>query len=290
MATSFNRSQQNVGNIVLLEHINLKHPDQQLATLFYIVGLQFTRDPYLLVGLDNMWVNLGRHQFHLPTHPSQAQVLRGHVGIIVPDLDDIEQSLQSVAPALAHTRFEVSRHSGHLDVWCPWGNHLRCYAASSELGSTELGIAYIECLVGRGNAAPIAEFYRHIFGASTNLIERDSATTAAVAMGPQQMLYFRETTEAVPAYDGHHIQIYIADFSGPYEKLRERELITRETDEYEWRFIDIVDIESHDVLFQIEHEVRSMTHPLFNRPLVNRNPQQNNRHYVRGQDAFRGTY
>jgi hypothetical protein len=36
--------------------------------------------------------------------------------------------------------------------------------------------------------------------------------------------------------------------------------------------------------------VRSLTHPLYARPLVNRNPAQTNRDYVRGHDAFRGTY
>ena len=43
-------------------------------------------------------------------------------------------------------------------------------------------------------------------------------------------------------------------------------------------------------LFQIEHEVRSMKHPLFNRPLVNRNPGVTNMNYQLGQDAFRGAY
>ena len=40
------------------------------------------------------------------------------------------------------------------------------------------------------------------------------------------------------------------------------------------------------MLFEIEHEIRSMTHPLYNRPLVNRNPHQTNRHYILGGDAW----
>jgi hypothetical protein len=40
----------------------------------------------------------------------------------------------------------------------------------------------------------------------------------------------------------------------------------------------------------VEHEVRSLKHPLFARPLVNRNPAISNVGYVRGQDSFRGTY
>ena len=36
-------------NIRLLEHVNLTQPDQRLATLFYVVGLGLTRDPYMMV-------------------------------------------------------------------------------------------------------------------------------------------------------------------------------------------------------------------------------------------------
>jgi hypothetical protein len=64
---TFDRRQQDIGNIVGLEHVNVRVPDQQIATLFYVVGLGLTRDPYLMVGLDNMWINAGQSQFHLPT-------------------------------------------------------------------------------------------------------------------------------------------------------------------------------------------------------------------------------
>ena len=73
---------EDVGNIVGLEHVNLTVPDQSTATAFYVGALGGTRDPYLMVGLDNMWVNLGDQQFHLPTN--EAQQLRGHVGLVVP--------------------------------------------------------------------------------------------------------------------------------------------------------------------------------------------------------------
>jgi hypothetical protein len=40
------------------------------------------------------------------------------------------------------------------------------------------------------------------------------------------------------------------------------------------------------VLFTIEHEVRSMKHPLYMRPLINRNPAQNIMRYAPGSDAW----
>jgi hypothetical protein len=63
-----------------------------------------------------------------------------------------------------------------------------------------------------------------------------------------------------------------------------------ETDQHEWRFQWITDPQDDRKLFQIEHEVRSMKHPLFNRPLVNRNPGITNTSYIAGHDSFRGTY
>jgi hypothetical protein len=40
------------------------------------------------------------------------------------------------------------------------------------------------------------------------------------------------------------------------------------------------------MLFTIEHEVRSLKHPLYMRPLVNRNPSQNIMRYSPGYDAW----
>jgi hypothetical protein len=40
------------------------------------------------------------------------------------------------------------------------------------------------------------------------------------------------------------------------------------------------------VLFTVEHEVRSMTHPLYARPLVNRNAAISNRNYRPGHEAW----
>ena len=57
------RPSQDVGNILLLEHLNVTVPDQETATTFYVTGLGFTRDPYMMVGSDNMWINVGRQQF-----------------------------------------------------------------------------------------------------------------------------------------------------------------------------------------------------------------------------------
>ncbi len=283
---SFDRATQDVGNIALLEHVNLTQPDQGPTTLFYIVALGGTRDPYLMVGLDNMWVNFGRQQLHMPSRDPQPQRLRGTMGFVVPDLEALKARLVRVAPRLAGTQFAWRDCGTHVEASCPWGNRVRCHAPAPEYGDAELALAYVEFDVPPGSAAGIARFYTEIMGAPATAAEG----RARVPAGRGQALFFAETRDAIPPYDGHHLQVYIADFSGPYEKLKARGLITLETDAHEWRFRQIVDPDGGAALFEIEHEVRSLLHPLYGRPLVNRNPAQSNSRYVRGQDAFRGTY
>lgn len=287
MASSYDRTRQDLGNIVLLEHVNVCIPDQRLATIFYLSGLGLTRDPYLMAGVDNMWVNAGRSQFHLPSRGTQ--VLRGHVGIVMPDLAALKRRLQKVAPLLVETRFAWEERDGAVEATCPWGNRYRCHAPAPEFGDAELAIAYVEFGVPPGTAGGIARFYEAILGAHVELAG-GAEPMAAVSTGAAQRLRFRETSRLLPEYDGHHVQIYVADFSGPHRRLHERGLVTEESDEYQYRFRDLVDPADGRKLFTIEHEVRSLTHPLYARPLVNRNPEQSNRSYARGHDAFRGTY
>jgi hypothetical protein len=278
------RTTQDVGNIVALEHVNVKVPDQQIATLFYVVGLGLTRDPYLMVGLDNMWINIGQQQFHLPT--GMPQVLRGDVGLVIPDFDELPARLKMVERHLKATQFAYTVEDKHVRVVSPWGNVIRCHPPGPAFGEMTLGMPYVEFLVKRGAAKGIAGFYRKALGAPAVVARNGGGTAARVTVGSHQELIFRETAEAIPPYDGHHLQIYISDFSGPHRWLSERKLVTEESNWYQYRFQDIVDPESGRVLFTIEHEVRSLRSPLYLRPLVNRNPAQRQPTYQRGRDAF----
>jgi len=105
-------------------------------------------------------------------------------------------------------------------------------------------------------------------------------------VGYHQELRFCETKGPIPEYDGHHIQVYVQDFSGPYKQLAKRELLTEESNTYQYRWEDIVDIDTNETLFAIEHEIRSMTHPMYARPLVNRNPMQSQQSYQLGGDDW----
>jgi hypothetical protein len=149
-----------------------------------------------------------------------------------------------------------------------------------------LGMPYVEFEVPAGSAEGIVRFYRQILDTSAVVAADGNSRLARVSVGIGQDLLFRETDRPLAPYDGHHIQVYIADFSGPHGRLLERGLVTEESDQHQYRFKDIIDLDSGETLFTIEHEVRSMRHPLYARPLVNRNPTQSNIAYAPGHDAW----
>ena len=275
---------EDVGNIVLLEHVNLQVPDQSIATIFYIVGLGLTRDPYFNFGVRNMWANAGEQQFHLPTRP--IQVIHGHVGLVVPDLELLKERLASVEEPLAASQFHWSVQDDHVAVICPWGNRFRCYAPAPRFGDMALGIAYVEFLIEPERAAAIARFYDQVLAAPAITETSERGTLARIKIGRNQALIFRETDDPAPPYDGHHIAVYVANFSRPYAYLKERGLISEEVRNHQFRFKEIVDPDSRRTVFVIEHEVRSLHHPMFNRVMVNRNPNESARRYRRGRDAL----
>jgi hypothetical protein len=284
MQLHFDRTTEDLGNSIHLEHVNVTVPDQRLATLFYVAGLGLTRDPYLMVSDTNMWVNVGRSQFHLPS--GNAQVLRGHTGIVISGREALLDRLASVAKKLDGTAFAFSEHNDHVEATCPWGNRLRCYEPdAARFGRITLGIPYVEFEVPTGTAQGICNFYPQIMGISAEL-KNDDGAVARVRVGKDQYLQFRETDRPQPEYDGHHVQFYITNFSGPYRRLSERGLISQEDNQYQYRFRDIVDLADGKHLFTVEHEVRSATHPMYLRPLVNRDPAQTNRTYAHGHDEW----
>ena len=275
---------EDVGNIILLEHVNTTIPDQTIATAFYIMGMGFTRDPYLNVGIQNMWVNIGDQQIHMPTRG--AQVLPGHVGIVVPSLESLKGRLESVKDLLKDTQFAFSSEGDHVAVTSPWGNQFRCYEPNPRFGDMRVGIPYVEVNVRRGTADGIVRFYEQVMRAPASVERDDQGASAQVRIGTYQTLIYRETDAEIPPYDGHHIAIYIANFSGPYEWLKERGLIMEDVRNSQFRFKEIVDPESGEHLHTLEHEVRGLFHRMYRREMVNRNADQNMMAYARGGDAL----
>jgi hypothetical protein len=284
MHQKFDRAAEDLGNSIHLEHVNVQVPDQRLAMLFYVSGLGLTRDPYLMTSDDNMWINVGQSQFHLPS--GEAQVLRGHTGLVISGRKALLDRLAAIAKRLQGTKFGFTEHNDYIEATCPWGNRLRCHEPdAARFGRITLGMPYVEFEVPPGSAKAIGEFYSKIMGMPAKL-SNGAGAVVSVQTGKNQHALFRETDRPQGGYDGHHVQIYITDFSGPHRKLAERGLIHSEDNRYQYRFRDIVDPANGKHLFTVEHEVRSVTHPMYLRSLVNRNPAQTNRTFAAGHDQW----
>jgi hypothetical protein len=240
-----------------------------------------------MVSDTNMWINAGRSQFHLPS--GKAQVLRGHTGLVIEGREALLARLAAVAKKLEGTAFAFAEHNDHVEATCPWGNRMRVHEPdAARFGRVTLGIPYVEFDVPAGSAQAICAFYPEIMGMPACLRNGDGKV-AAVKTGRDQHLLFRETDRPQPGYDGHHVQMYITNFSGPYRLLSARDLISSEDNQYQYRFRDIIDPADGRRLFTVEHEVRSATHPMYLRPLINRNPTQTNRTYAEGHDQWAWT-
>ena len=226
----FDRSAEDIGNILNIEHINLTVPDQQIAALFYVSGLGFTRDPYIDFGTFNMWVNAGEQQFHLPKR--EAQKFRGHIVVVVPDLEDLKRRLKFIEKPMTGTEFAYEDKEDHVAVTCPWGNDIRVYPPGS-FGNMSLGIPYAATPVKPGSADAIAKFYRDVFNTPAQKVDDNEGSRAVISMGTNQNFVFQETSGDIAEYDGHHIAIYVSNFSKPHGFLAERGLISEESDQHQ---------------------------------------------------------
>ena len=281
----FDRAAEDLGNSIHFEHVNVTIPDQRLATLFYVAGLGLTRDPYLMVSDTNMWVNVGRSQFHLPdgSAAGAARPYRHrHRRAARRCWSGWRRSRKSWKARRSHSPSitTMSRRSAPGATAC---------AATSRTprasGASRSAFPMSSSTCRPAPRKAICAFYPAIMGMQAEFLNGDGAM-ARVKVGKDQYLQFRETDRRQPEFDGHHVQIYITDFSGPYHRLRERGLISQEDNQYQYRFRDIIDLDGGRHLFTVEHEVRSATHPMFMRPLVNRNPAETNRTYAPGHEQW----
>lgn len=275
----FDRTTQDVGNVLLLEHLNLTVPDQELAALFYVTGLGFTRDPFIDFGTRNMWINAGEQQFHLPK--GEPQRFRGDIGLIVQDRGQLHERLRRIGSALRGTSFEWADAGDHTRVVCPWGNRFHINDQDPD-GAMDLGLAWLDMQVPEDAAPGIARFYRGVMGCAAKV----DGGRAIVRIGRNQSLRFTETAGGIPAYDGHHVAVYVADFSGPHRALATRGHITEESDAHQYRFQALHDPDTGATLAELEHEVRSLHHPMYQRSLVNRNAGMDFFTYRRGRELY----
>jgi hypothetical protein len=250
-----------------------------------VTGLGLTRDPFLNTGARLMWINVGTAQFHLPM--GQPDVLRGVTGLVVPDRVALLDRLTQMRKPLEGTKFDFRESNDGVETVCPWGNRITVHDPDeSRFGRIVLGMPYIEFDVRPGTADRIARFYREVMGALATVVENGGGRRGAGAGGRGSNTGTSAETDAPEQpYDRHHADLHHR-FLRSLSAADQLGLISMEVNDHEYRFKDIIDLDTREVLFTVEHEVRSQTHPLYGRPLVNRNPAQSNRNYKPGHDSM----
>jgi hypothetical protein len=263
-----------------------------------------------------IWASCGASQFHLP-HGDVGQRIPGHIGLRYDSLEGLKKRVQEFGDqkAIFLKDYEIGADPRSqrefvklVDMYdnvfyCragdpvntdkeqpmirpdetnEWGDHATKYG---RIESDCRGVDYVEFLVPKGTAERIALFYESVLDVTTTCVEVEAGMKIAIiAFGnvdqngkAAQSLLFRETTEAIPPYDGHHVAMYVgetaADFEQAYKNTELAGVVwcnQRFSDKAdtlqgakEWkqfRFKDIVDMKTGETIFELEHEMRSVEH------------------------------
>ena len=299
--------------LTLLEHVNLNVPNHSYIIDFYFgllgCGVDPRRAANLMRGTNTVWANCGASQFHLP-HGETPQVIPGVIGLKYDSLEELKQRLNS------HDYKECYESSteladGGIQIVDKYGNVFVCREKqtptmttmkqplvskqdTNEFGTvatkygcdeTECrGIDYVEIKCPQNTADKIALFYDSVLDATTFVVEHNNSKVAIIAFGnvdengrPSQSLLFRETSEVIPRYDGHHLAMYVgtnaADFEQAFKNANTVGIVwvnPRFSDNVmsldgarEWkqfRFKNIVEMETGETILELEHEIRSIEH------------------------------
>ena len=267
-----------IGAMIMMDHVNFQTPNHDMATLFFIGGLGLTRDPYRRADLQNMGINVGLQQFHLPRRERVAgegtPPFQGLIGIVHPDIDGARERLATLEEmgALANSPYQWETVPDGALITSPFGYQLQLHTPGSLDFEKVLGIAYVEVYVPTGSSPRIGAFYEKIVGAPVRLNGQGSEPSAIVYSGPHQELRFVERD--LEDYQTHnmHVSYHVTHYNQLRRELREHDAILGDGQGEVFFFDKIYDPENGETIFQMQNEVRSVYHPDFMRPLINRWP------------------
>eukprot|EP00525_Craspedostauros_australis_P003832 CAMPEP_0198124148 /NCGR_PEP_ID=MMETSP1442-20131203/39262_1 /TAXON_ID= /ORGANISM="Craspedostauros australis, Strain CCMP3328" /LENGTH=406 /DNA_ID=CAMNT_0043783489 /DNA_START=46 /DNA_END=1266 /DNA_ORIENTATION=- len=145
------------------------------------------------------------------------------------------------------------------------------------------GLDFVEIRCPPNTADDIALFYDSVFDATTTVLDVDGKI-AIIGFGdinengqPEQSLLFRESPDTADEYDGHHIAMYVGDsvldFEQAFKNAKLADIVwvnPRFSDDVmdlggarkwkQFRFKDIVNIQTGETIMELEHELRSIEH------------------------------
>jgi hypothetical protein len=93
---------------------------------------------------------------------------------------------------------------------------------------------------------------------------------ATVNVGVNQHFHFVEKRDPSLVKHSNHVAVYLTRYQTVYAELKRRQLLLEPDRKEQFRFAKIIDPDTGEVLFEFEHEMRSLYHPDFLKPLINR--------------------
>ena len=132
---------------------------------------------------------------------------------------------------------------------------------------------YIRLQCPVGSTEGLARFYKHVFDTQSEFRQGAEGLECWVPIGVGQWLIYQEIAAEVP-YDGYHIAIYVNRFVSAYRAARGLGIVwnnprfpnlTYDSEDdairhHEFRILKMVDPESSQVLCEVEHEIRALSH------------------------------
>jgi hypothetical protein len=260
-----------------------------------------------------VWANCGASQFHLPKGET-AQVIPGMIGLRYDSLDGLKQRLEKVKEGVVKSSDLGVDAQGRetLKLVESHGNVFLCRSGGNPVSDVSLnqpiikptesvtwgwiaekygrdmtecqGVDFVEFLCPLGTAHTIASFYENVLDATTSVLEKSDGRIAIIGVGniyasgkADQSLLFRETSQEIPQYDGHHVALYVGESQADFEQAFKNCVLAnvvwvnpRFEDEAndlrgarkwkQFRFKNIVDMETGETIFELEHEMRSIEH------------------------------
>ena len=223
-----------------------------------------------MVGTRNMWINAGRQQFHMPR--GEAIPFPGEVGVTVEDIKRVHRNMKRIARELKGTEFSMREVGKTLTCTSPWGHMLRVHQAGDLSGRMPQAISYVNFWVPVGTAKTIADFYEKMVYAPTEVAKRGKHAMAVVTVGANQHFHFIERPDYEPVDHPNHVAIYVTRYREMYRQFKAKKMLMRPDVEEQFRFEKMFNPRSGKVVFSFEHEVRSLYHPDYLKPLTNRVP------------------
>ncbi len=262
-----------VGSVVHLEHFNFTVSEQDLVTLFFMGGLGLTRDPYQRTDETNIGVNIGLQQFHLP-RKGKTPPFTGEIGLVVPDMPVTKIRLDRLEAQgkFAGTPYTFERQGATALITSPFGIRLRLHHPETLPFLRPLGLVYVEFIVPMGLTENLARFYQEIMNCPLTFTKMDGETTLIVTMGAHQFVRFRERKIDDYQLYNFHIAFYTTHYNQLKQTMIERGSFLGEGRNQTFFFDKLFHPDSGDHFFTLQHEARSLYHPDFMRPLVNRWP------------------